>query len=238
MIIGQAQLEWVNPPQQTRSQHTLERLLDAAESLIAEKGVDNTTVAEVAKRADSSVGAFYSRFRDKEGLVRCVFERFTRQAIATTEAALAPERWHGVGVIDALETMVAFMLRVLEEKRRLITAMAIRAAEDEEVNAFGRRLQDVVTERAAQLFEQRCEVLDHPDPDVAVFVAVGLCLSCIESRTIHGPHPTKPLSDEQLCRELVRMCVRYLGLTDRTSAAEHDVPAAEHDAAQDARQSN
>ena len=60
-----AGLHWVRPPQQARSQETLNRLLDAAEQLVAEKGFDDTPVAEVARRAGSSVGAFYSRFREK-----------------------------------------------------------------------------------------------------------------------------------------------------------------------------
>lgn len=220
MIITQAQLEWVKPPQQTRSQQTFERLLDAAEAIIGEKGLEHTTVAEIAKRAHSSVGSFYSRFSDKEGLMRCVFERFTSQAIATTEAALSSDRWHGVAIVDALETMIAFMLRVLNEKRALVTALAIRAAHDQSVNAFGQRLQHIISERTKQLIDERGEVLDHPHPDVGVFVAVGLCLGSIEARTIHGPNQNQWLSDDALCHELVRMCVRYLGLGNRL--ADHD----------------
>ncbi len=220
MIITQAQLEWVKPPQQTRSQQTFERLLDAAEAIIDEKGLEHATVAEIAKRANSSVGSFYSRFSDKEGLMRCVFERFTSQAIATTEAALSSERWHGVAIIDALETMIAFMLSVFNEKRALVSALNIRAAHDPSVSAFGQRFQHTISERTTQLFKERGEVLDHPDPGVGVFVAVGLCLSSIEARTIHGPNQNERLSDNVLCHELVRMCVRYLGLGDRL--ADHD----------------
>ena len=54
MTPGEPGLQWVRPPQQARSQETLERLLDAAETLIAEKGFEDTPVAEVASRAGSS----------------------------------------------------------------------------------------------------------------------------------------------------------------------------------------
>ena len=61
---GGAGLAWVRAPQQARSQETLDRILDAAERLVSEKGFEDTTVADVVARAGSSVGAFYTRFRD------------------------------------------------------------------------------------------------------------------------------------------------------------------------------
>src|SRR5438094_10457784 len=90
------ELEWVRPPQQERSRQTLDRLLDAAEAIIAERGVDGANVADVATRAGSSIGAFYARFHDKEGLLRTLFERFGEQAEATALVALDAERWDGV----------------------------------------------------------------------------------------------------------------------------------------------
>jgi AcrR family transcriptional regulator len=45
------------PPQQQRSKESLERILDAAESLIRERGFDSMTVAEVVQRSGSSVGS-------------------------------------------------------------------------------------------------------------------------------------------------------------------------------------
>ena len=68
-----SELRWIRPPQQARSQETLERLLDAAETLVAEKGFDDTPVAEVARRAGSSVGAFYTRFPDKDALLHALY---------------------------------------------------------------------------------------------------------------------------------------------------------------------
>ena len=96
------QLEWVNPPQQARSQQTLDRLLDAAEALIEERGFEEISVAEITRKARSSVGAFYSRFKDKQGLLRYVQQRFSEQAAATAEVALSPDRWAGMSVYENL----------------------------------------------------------------------------------------------------------------------------------------
>ena len=69
-------LEWVTPPQQVRTHATLGKLLDAAESLLDEKSWSEISVAEIAAKADSSVGAFYRRFSDKDALLHSIHERF------------------------------------------------------------------------------------------------------------------------------------------------------------------
>ena len=49
-------------PRQKRSRESLERLLDATEEQISAVGVESFTVADVVRRAELSVGAFYARF--------------------------------------------------------------------------------------------------------------------------------------------------------------------------------
>ena len=63
-------------PRQSRSRATLDRLLDATATLLAEKPFDEASVAEITRRAGTSVGAFYGRFPDKESLLDCFDERF------------------------------------------------------------------------------------------------------------------------------------------------------------------
>jgi len=125
-MISPHKLEWVRTPRQARSRETLERLLDAAEAVLAKDGLEGASVAEIARRAGSSVGAFYARFHDKEGLLCYLFERFVEQAEATAVAALDPARWDGVPMREALETMLRFLVDVLHQKRGLLGAMLTR----------------------------------------------------------------------------------------------------------------
>src|SRR3954468_14366097 len=64
------------PPKQQRSLETLNRLLDAAERVLEEEGLDAATVPVIAKRAGVSVGVVYRRFPNKDALIRGVYERF------------------------------------------------------------------------------------------------------------------------------------------------------------------
>lgn len=221
---GAQPLEWVKPPLQARSQKTMERLLDAAEALIADEGIDAVTVAQVAKRAGSSVGSFYARFSDKEALVRTVLERFTLQAEATAEAVLEPARWDGVPVREALEAMVRFMLQVVQERRGLIVALLVRSTQEPDISALGQRMHDRIALHMKGLIDQRGHAVSHPDPQTGVRVAVWMVLSAMETRVLYeqGEGATPELSDETVAEEIARMIIRYVGI----EGAEHRKDAA------------
>ena len=63
------------PPKQHRSRQTLHRIARAALELIAQDGVEATTVGDIARRAGSSVGSFYARFDGKSDLLAYLDER-------------------------------------------------------------------------------------------------------------------------------------------------------------------
>ena len=206
------QLEWVRPPLQARSAQTLERLLDAAELMISERGADKTTVAEIARRAESSVGAFYARFPDKDALLRTVAERFYQQAVDTIEVVLQPARWEGAALADVVESAVAFLVAIFHEKRRLIRAVSMRAAQDKALNALGERLGDVVAEHMLALLEHRGASVGHPDPTVAVRLAVWLVMAAFHARCMYSDDSPAPIPEDQLAGEVTRMCLSYLQL--------------------------
>ena len=57
-----------------RKQKTREKLLVAANEIFLEKGVDNTTVTDIADRADVAYGTFYNYFKSVEDLVPVAVE--------------------------------------------------------------------------------------------------------------------------------------------------------------------
>lgn len=205
------QIEWVKPPRQARSQRTLERILDAAEALILESGSDGFTVAEVARRGRSSVGSLYARFQGKEALLRSVFERFVEQAEATVEAALEPTRWQGIALGQILDSAIAFLVHVFHERRALIAAFTLRAAQDAEVTALADRLGMRIQAGLGRLIAQRSDELRHPNTERAVRFATWLVLSAMEAHTLHDPG--EPFIERRdILAELTYMCRAYLGI--------------------------
>ena len=59
-------------PMQPRSQRTLEKVLDAASSLLAQMPLDELTTTRIAIEAGISVGTFYRFFPDKQSIVDAV----------------------------------------------------------------------------------------------------------------------------------------------------------------------
>jgi AcrR family transcriptional regulator len=182
------ELHWVRPPRQARSQRTLDRILDAAEALVAEKGFEDATVAEVVRRAGSSVGAFYSRFQDKEGLLYALYERYHEEAVATANVALDPARWEGRGASEILYHGDA----------------GFRARQD--------RLSHHVSDRLSALLLARRSEIHRPDPERAAPFALMLAVSAIESAILFGELRSSELSlsDSELAAELIHACLAYL----------------------------
>ena len=65
----------VRPPVQARSRKALQKVLAAAEEVLAADGFDEFTMTAVAERAGVSVGAIYRRFDSKEQLLAAVKDR-------------------------------------------------------------------------------------------------------------------------------------------------------------------
>lgn len=208
-------LEWVRPPQQERSQKTLERILDAAEALFLEKGFERTGVAEVCHKAGSSVGAFYARFTDKDALLNQVHERFCLQAIATTESVLDPARWDGVPLDEFLAASLRFVVSIFRERRELIAALSRRETRDPEVLTFGARIGEVLADRCHAFLVARGEPMTHPDPRQGVVFLVWLILSALEAHTAHAAQ-RDPLPPDQMIAQLVHLVHAHLGIERRT----------------------
>ncbi len=61
--------------QQRRVGRTRQKLLEAASSLFAEKGLDLTTINDITERADVGKGTFYYHFKNKEGLLKVLINK-------------------------------------------------------------------------------------------------------------------------------------------------------------------
>jgi AcrR family transcriptional regulator len=212
------ELHWVRPPRQARSQETLGRILDAAEALVADKGFEDTPVAEIVQRADSSVGAFYARFHDKEGLLHALYERYYEEAVATADATLAPERWEGAETAELIEAVIHFLVSIFRERRGLMRAFVMRNHTHPEFQARQNRLSHHVIARLCALLLARREQLSHPDPERATRFGMMLVFSALETMILFGEMRSSLLSfsDDDLADELTRSTLLYLGVATPT----------------------
>ncbi|MBW2401535.1 MAG: TetR/AcrR family transcriptional regulator [Deltaproteobacteria bacterium] len=207
------ELRWVTPPQQARSQQTLDRILAAAEVLIAEKGFEDTPISEIVRHAGSSVGAFYSRFEDKHALLHAISGRFVEQAMATTDFALDPARWNDASIGELLHSVVRFLVSIYREQAGLLRAFVIRNHTDPEFRARQERLTLYVNRGVRELLLARGDEIGHPDPELAVHFILTLIFGSLEYVMLFGDMRTGDLtlSDDQYAGELANACLAYLG---------------------------
>ena len=79
------------PPSQARGEAKFERLLDATQAMIEERGIDEFSLADVAKRADVATGSAYHFFPSLEAAFVALVERFDRAFAEIVRQPIAKE---------------------------------------------------------------------------------------------------------------------------------------------------
>lgn len=82
---------------------TKKAVLDAARHLFVTKGFDDTSIDEIARASESSNGAVYHHFRDKQEIFAELFQGSQTTILEATIAAVPPESggWERVEVAPA-----------------------------------------------------------------------------------------------------------------------------------------
>lgn len=207
-------VHWVRRVHQARSAETLQRILDSAEELIAEKGFADVPVAEIARRAGFSVGAVYSRFRDKDALLHCLEDRLIQEARVNADVNLDPARWEGASIAEIAEELIAFMVQIHRERLGILRELLGRAHTVPEVGVRTEQAIAYVCERLHALLLQRRAEIRHPEPELAAKFAGHLVLGVLKEAVLFcgtGAYGV-PQSDAKLARELTRAFLGYLGV--------------------------
>src|SRR5262249_2447984 len=154
----------------------------------------------------SSVGGFYGRFRDKDELLRALEERFLRQLESELEDFIRPDRWKGAALEDIVRLSIERIVQVYAARSRLIAAFIVRAAHDDSIWSEGERFRARVGEQIAELVLTRRARIRHPEPGLAVDLAIQLVFGLMFHRVVFGEIRAggRVLGDAELIDELVR----------------------------------
>ena len=99
-------------PLSPRRKQTRQRLMDAAVTVFAEKGIEGASVEEISEAAGFTRGAFYSNFDSKDdlcfALLRAIAEQFLESVRVTVEQIADIEPLDQVALLDvAVDTFLA-----------------------------------------------------------------------------------------------------------------------------------
>ena len=201
----------VQPPQQERSRVSFERVLEAATSLLEERGYEGFTLAEVSKRAGVSIGSIYARVKSKDDLFYVVQDRYMtrtedRPRLRDAEA-LGP-----LGTRDLVLEIVREFGEVFHQNEPLLRVFMHRGIVDsvvaERSSASVSQFHDHVE---AILLTRRAEIV-HADPSLAIDVAFRMAWGTLARQIMYGPtfESHRAIRWDTLVGELGRACAAYL----------------------------
>jgi AcrR family transcriptional regulator len=204
------------PPQQTRSQETLDRILDAAESVLEEKSFTEATLAEIMERAGVTVGAFYRRFPDKDALLHLLDERFFDELRERGEELLDPTHWRGASASEIIGEFARTAVEVYAAKRGVARSVFLRARVDPVIQASGRQVNAHYIERLRCLLLEpgRRSEITHPNPERAIALGFMMFFGALRETTVFGEvwPEHRALVGDDLGSEMARLYLSYLGV--------------------------
>ncbi len=214
------QLRSVSGPKQARSEETLYRLLEAAEELIAEKGLAGLSIPEVARRAKSSVGGFYARFRDKNELLKALEERHFHHLSEHLNAVADNARWENASAAEIVRGAVDELVDVTNFHRHMMLAFLYRSIQDPAVREDALRFRRDAEDRIRDLLLTRCDDFDHPDPTLAIDLGIQTALAIMQQHVLLESTRAggRALSDEELKNEISTIFLRYVGIKETVAS--------------------
>lgn len=166
------------PARQKRSAETERRLLNAGEALFAERGFDGTKISDIIEKSGCSIGSFYHRFGDKDGLAKVMVDRYLTDAIATINAADFSKSNYGDlrGMFSALSRMV---FEFMTARLGVYRAAQYLAHTDPEIWQDTGYLSTLLRDRVCQFAPEYADEITSAHPHVAMTNAVQLIVLVI-----------------------------------------------------------
>src|SRR5579875_474150 len=196
----------VRPPLQARSRKALQKVLAAAQDVLAADGFDEFTMTAVAERAGVSVGAIYRRFDGREQLLAAVKDRLLGQLEEDLAGRLRTADPSLEGVVDAFATAIADAFAAGGQVwPDLLRSPAKSAMEERGWRAL---------ESVRHLFEQaagryRGDVR-RPDPAAALAAVERMMTGALIHQASMKPSPGGKTTMQSYARQLSDMAIAYL----------------------------
>jgi AcrR family transcriptional regulator len=207
----------LRPPQQRRSRESLERVLRSGETLLAQKGYEGFTVAEVSRRAKVSVGSVYGRFDNKDALVQALHRRMLERMAANGDGPIAADADLG----DAVRRGIGALSAGMNRERALLRVFMMRGAVDPAISRPGSEASRAVARWFTDAVLVHRDEIGHPDPEIAADVAFRIAYDVLARNVMHGPtfESSVEVGWDTLTEELGVASLTYLRHGRQTPAA-------------------
>lgn len=204
-----------HPPRQRRSRESLGRLTRAVGELLVEAGPAELSVRDLVARAETSVGAFYSRFDDRDAALTYTSHVFWERSRRLWSEYLEGARWEGAPAAVIVASVVRTFARVM-----LADADRLRAFVRLSLSVPGKGVVRTIAEHDvfiaaafAELLTSRVGEIRHESPREAAEEGFRHVLAGVRDFVVfEGEGPRDRGRERRLILGLCRMYGRYLDL--------------------------
>jgi len=187
------------------------RMLDAGEAIFAEGGDGALTVEAVVKRAETSVGSFYSRFGDRDGLLQAMHERFLLRLGGAAHVAVAAAG-NEKTLAGAIEVFLSHLFTASQEYRNSARFFVLHRSADPNLRAQGIRANAVFAGIFTTLMLSHRAEIAHASPETAIDVAWRMLYAALAQQMMFDDQEVSgvPMTIPALVHEIACCLVAYL----------------------------
>jgi AcrR family transcriptional regulator len=190
-----------------------EILLDAAETLINERGFARTSIEDIALASAVSVDVVHAHFADKAAILRALAARFLERVMATIDSATRSGSWSSLRTRDLIEVAVRSLLGLVLDNAPLYRAI-LTEGEGELTTTFRTAGAHLTTRVVAVLAE--CKGGEVP-PERDVGFALNMCAALAHDWIVVGEGWSGiRFTREEMAVEATRAVLGYLDNRPRT----------------------
>lgn len=199
-------------PRQQRSRETYERILDAADRLLAEQSFDALRIEDLLAAANVSAGSFYARFDGKDALLAALYHRYQAELLEYLSKS-PPSAAQDASMEDRVRLFVRGRIRRYRTRRGTLRAVALdlRLHPDRYQNEM-RDLNRRATEHMVEVLRPCLEQIPGEGETKLLHIAYFVAAICRDRILFSAsPHAASTgVSLSQLEDELVRVVLGYL----------------------------
>ena len=176
-----------------RKARTRAAIVEAAESLFHAQGYDETSIQQIAERADTGVGTLYGYYPSKEDILRAVLRQSTSEALAQYLATASA----GTPPIERICGGLAAFAEYIRGNRRVLLASF-------EMVARARRYEEMPARQLAVVFETiinegiAAGTISPVPPETAASLLVGAYLQAMLGIGVWFGREDDPRTDREL----------------------------------------
>lgn len=190
-------------PQQQRARNTVQRILDATDTIIAEGGLQAVTTNKIAVQAHINISSLYQYFPNKDAVINALIQRHEQHFARGLNELL--KSMDNVPLREAATGVVQSALVQLRHSQAVMPTLVARLGATHEYPE-ARKMENRFLEAMRRYFILQRDNFDLRDLDTSVYI-IYTAVSATVIKHVMDPLPY--LSDEELTQEIVQLMCAY-----------------------------